>query len=196
MVVLDHGDLSTAIQASLSIPGAFSPVEVEGRLLADGVLVRNLPVDVVRDMGADVVIAVDLTPPLYDTEELETAIEISVQSSRIATRQNTVPQRESLAPGKDVLLRPDVEDVATIDFRSLVGTIAKGLEVARDSAEALSRLSVDPVTYEEIQEGREGTRRSTSYGSKGLSGRIRKCFTAGWISRWAPRSTPMSWSGR
>lgn len=148
MVVLDRGDLSTAIHASISIPGAFSPVE---GLLGDGVLVRNLPVDVVREMGADVVIAVDLTPPLYDAEELQTAIEISVQSSRIATRQNTVPQRESLTPGKDVLLRPDVEDVATIDFRSLVGTIAKGLEVARASAEELRWLSVDAATYADIR---------------------------------------------
>ena len=155
MVVLDRGDLPTAIQASLSIPGAFSPVEVGGRRLADGVLVRNLPVDVVRDMGADLVIAVDLTPPLYDADELRTAIEISVQSSRISTRQNTMPQRESLTPGHDVLLRPDVEDVATIDFRALVGTISKGVEVARDSAEVLRRLSMDPATYQSLQESRE-----------------------------------------
>ena len=154
MVVLDHGNLSTAMQASMSLPGAFSPVEVDGRPLVDGAVVRNLPVDVVREMGADVVIAVDLTSPLYEAEELRTAVEITGQAFRISVLQNTLPQRESLTPGHDVLLRPEVEDVAVVDFRSLVGTISKGLEVARDSAEALRRLSVTPAAYEAIEEGR------------------------------------------
>jgi NTE family protein len=63
LVTLAGGHLASAIRASMSIPGAFSPVEIDGRILVDGGLVRNLPVDVVREMGADVVIAVDLTPP-------------------------------------------------------------------------------------------------------------------------------------
>jgi len=63
LVTLAGGRLASAIRASMSIPGAFSPVEIDGRILVDGGLVRNLPVDVVREMGADVVIAVDLTPP-------------------------------------------------------------------------------------------------------------------------------------
>jgi NTE family protein len=155
MVTIDHGNLFTAIQASMSLPGVFSPVEVDGRTLVDGVVVRNLPVDVVREMGADVVIAVDLTPPLYDAEDLKTAIEITAQASRIGAIRSTRPQRESLTAGHDVLLRPDVEDVTVIDFRSLVGTISKGSEVARDSAEALGRFSVDADTYVTIQERRE-----------------------------------------
>jgi len=157
MVVLDRGNLSTAIQASMSIPGGLPPVEVDGLTLGDGAAVRNLPVDVVRDMGADVVIAVDLTAPLYDAQELRTAIDVSVQSSRIATLQNTLPQRESLTPGYDVLLRPELRDIATIDFRSLVRAISRGSEVARDSTGALRRFSVDARRYEAIQESRGGT---------------------------------------
>ena len=65
LVTLAGGHLASAIRASMSIPGAFSPVQIDGRILVDGGLVRNLPVDVVREMGADVVIAVDLTPPRF-----------------------------------------------------------------------------------------------------------------------------------
>ncbi len=154
MVVLDRGDLSRAMRASMSIPGAFSPVEVDGLVLVDGGLVRNLPVDVVRAMGADVVIAVDLTPPLYDAEELESAIEVSMQTFRISTLQNTVPQREALVAGRDVLLRPDVADVPITDFRSLTGAFAAGAEVARAAGEDLVQWSLSHEDYTAFRESR------------------------------------------
>ena len=154
MVVLDRGDLSRAMRASMSIPGAFSPVEVDGLVLVDGGLVRNLPVDVVRAMGADVVIAVDLTPPLYDAEELESAIEVSMQTFRISTLQNTVPQREALVAGRDVLLRPDVADVPITDFRSLTGAFAAGAEVTRAAGEDLVQWSLSHEDYTAFRESR------------------------------------------
>ena len=154
MVVLRRGDLSNAMRASMSIPGAFSPVEVEGRVLVDGGLVRNLPVDVVREMGADVVIAVDLTPPLYDANELESAIEVSTQTFRITTLQNTVPQREALVPGRDVLLRPDVTDVPITEFRSLTATFGAGAAVARTAGEDLTQWSLSPADYQSFRESR------------------------------------------
>ncbi len=154
IVVLDQGDLSTAIRASMPIPGAFSPVEVEGQVLVDGGLVRNLPVDVVRTMGADVVIAVDLTPPLYDADELESAIEVSMQTFRISTLQNTVPQREALVPGRDVLLSPDVAAVPITDFRSLTATFAAGVEVARAAGEDLTQWSLSREAYQACKDGR------------------------------------------
>ncbi len=157
MVVLDRGDLSTAMRASMSIPGAFSPVEVAGSVLVDGGLVRNLPVDVVRAMGADVVIAVDLTPPLYDAEELESAIEVSTQTFRISTLQNTVPQREALVSGRDVLLRPDVADVPITEFRSLTATFAAGADVARAAGEDLAQWSMSPEAYRTFRESRRRT---------------------------------------
>ena len=63
-VVLGDGDLALAMRASMSIPGAFPPVEVGGRVLVDGGVARNVPVDVVRNMGADIIIAVDVGTPL------------------------------------------------------------------------------------------------------------------------------------
>jgi NTE family protein len=69
-VVLDHGDLGEAIRASISIPGVFSPSEYEGKLLVDGGIADNIPVDVVRAMGADIVIAVDVGSPLLTREQI------------------------------------------------------------------------------------------------------------------------------
>src|SRR5678816_1762135 len=66
MVVLDQGDLATALRASMAIPGAFSPVELDGKVLSDGGLVRNIPIDVARDLCADVVIVVNLVEPAAD----------------------------------------------------------------------------------------------------------------------------------
>ena len=154
MVVMDSGDLSTAMRASMSLPGVFSPVEFQGRILVDGGLVRNLPVDVVRAMGADVVIAVDLTPPLYQADELESAIEVSTQTLRISTLQNTVPQRESLVQGRDVLLRPDVTDVPIREFRSLTATFDAGAEIARAAGEDLAQWGLDPEAYQASRAGR------------------------------------------
>jgi len=155
MVVLDRGDLATAIRASMSLPGAFAPVEVDGRLLVDGAVVRNLPVDVVRAMGADVVIAVDLTSPLRTRDELSTAIGVSGQVGTIATRANTVPQREALVLGRDVLIIPPVEGVQVTEFRRLPETIELGAEGAREVLDELRRYSVDDQTYAGFQVRRE-----------------------------------------
>jgi NTE family protein len=154
LVTLAGGHLASAIRASMSIPGAFSPVEIDGRILVDGGLVRNLPVDVVREMGADVVIAVDLPPPLYEAEELRSALEISGQTLRTSLLQNTVPQKETPVSGRDVLIRPDVEAVPITDFRSLTRTIPAGAAAARALADELAEWSVDSLTYNDLQENR------------------------------------------
>lgn len=147
MVVLSRGDLSTAVRASMSIPGAFSPIEVDGRLLVDGAVVRNLPVDVMRDMGADLIIAVDLTPPLYTRGQLESAVEVSSQVLRIAARESTAEQIRLLQESGGILLRPDVDDVRTSAFAKMPATIGAGEVVARDMAERLSHYALDAEAY-------------------------------------------------
>jgi len=69
-VVLGSGSLAKAIRASMSIPSVFEPIEIDGRLLIDGGVVRNLPVQEVKEMGADIIIAIDVTSPLYKKDEL------------------------------------------------------------------------------------------------------------------------------
>ncbi|GMR14021.1 MAG: patatin-like phospholipase PlpD [Gemmatimonadota bacterium] len=151
MVVLKGGDLSTAVRASMSIPGAFSPVDVDGRLLVDGAVVRNLPVDVMREMGADVIIAVDLTPPLYTRDQLESAVEVSSQVLRITSAESTSAQIRLLEEMGGVLIRPDVDSVRTSAFAGLPATIAEGEAAARELADRLSRYSVSREEYEEYR---------------------------------------------
>ncbi len=148
MVVLEEGDLSTAVRASMSIPGAFSPVDVGGRLLVDGAVVRNLPVDVMREMGADVIIAVDLTPPLYTRDQLESAVEVSSQVLRITSAEDANAQIRLLEELGGILLRPDVDSVSPSAFGKLPETIAAGEAAARKMAAQLSRYSVSREEYE------------------------------------------------
>jgi NTE family protein len=154
MVVLDGGDLATALRASMSIPGAFAPVDVDGRLLVDGGVVRNLPVDVVRAMGADIVIAVDLTSRLQSREELGSAFAVTGQAQRMAILSNTRPQIESLVEGEDLLLAPAVDEVRVTDFRRLPSTIAAGEAAAREAADFLKRYSLDSPAYARYRHGR------------------------------------------
>ena len=88
MVVLDSGYLATALRATMAIPGAFAPVRIDDQLLVDGGLVNNLPVDVVREMGADIVIAVDLGEDLSAREVGASMIQIYQQTMRMLTRPN------------------------------------------------------------------------------------------------------------
>ncbi len=87
MVVIGDGELSMAMRASMAVPAVFDPVRRDGALLVDGGLVRNLPVDVARNMGADVVIAVDVGTKLAGKEDLSNAIAIVYQMSGIADRE-------------------------------------------------------------------------------------------------------------
>ena len=78
-VVLDHGSLARAVRASMSLPAVFAPVEIDGRLLVDGGIAQNLPVETVREMGADIVIAIDISTPLASREELTSLLSIAGQ---------------------------------------------------------------------------------------------------------------------
>ena len=97
-VVISQGDLATAMRASMSIPGLFSPIEFEGHLLVDGGIVNNLPVNVVQGLGADTVIAVDVGTPLSTRKELTDFVSITSQLSGIMVVNNTEIQKSLLTP--------------------------------------------------------------------------------------------------
>ena len=92
-VVMDSGDLVTAMRASMSAPGVFSPAPRGGRLLVDGGLVENLPIDAARAMGVDVLIVVDVSFPLYQRDQLASPIEVTNQAFAILIRNRTLEQR-------------------------------------------------------------------------------------------------------
>ncbi len=140
-VVIDHGDLALALRASMSIPIVFAPREIDGRLLVDGGIVRNLPVEALRQMGADVIIAVDISTPLLEREQIRSVLGVTDQIMGIMTRRDTDEQIASLRPG-DVLIRPDLGGITTASFDRAAEAIPIGYDAAKAASDTLSRLSL------------------------------------------------------
>jgi NTE family protein len=140
MVVLEGGSLFDAVRASLSIPGLFPPTRVNGRLLVDGGLVRNLPIDIARNMGADIVIAVNVGTPLSTEDELQTAFGVANQMLHILTEQNVKRSMRQLTD-KDVLISPVLDGTSFLDFSNPTKVIAVGESAARGLAEKLAQFA-------------------------------------------------------
>jgi NTE family protein len=128
--VMGNGDLARSIRASMSVPGVFAPVLVDNRLLVDGGLVGNLPVDVMQRLDVDVIIAVDVEFPLYRREELESALTISEQMLTILIRKETLRQVDRLGE-RDVMIRPELGIYASTNFGDIVETIEPGAAATR-----------------------------------------------------------------
>lgn len=140
-VVIAEGNLAEAIRASMSIPGVYAPVERDGRLLVDGGVANNLPISVAHDMGADIVIAVDITDSLMSADQMREAFSVVGQLTTLMTRINIDAQLERLTPD-DVLIRPDLEGFGSADFYQGLLLFELGATAAREQAVALNRLAV------------------------------------------------------
>jgi NTE family protein len=145
-VVLDSGDLTMAIRASMSVPGVFAPARVDGRLLVDGGLIGNLPIDVMKEMGVDIIIAVDVEFPLYKSEELVSVLTISEQMLTILIRKETLRQIDTLA-ASDILIRPELGIYASANFADITDTIQPGQQAVLDQAERLQELSLPETDW-------------------------------------------------
>jgi NTE family protein len=141
-VVMDSGDLTTALRASMSAPGVFAPVERDGRLLVDGGLTENLPIDVARSMGVDVLIVVDAGFPLQPRERLNSLTSVSNQALAILVRRDVERQLGTLAPG-DVLLEPALGQRASYDFNGVAAAVGAGVAAARALQPRLAALAAD-----------------------------------------------------
>jgi NTE family protein len=131
--VLSSGDLGDAIRASMAIPTVFTPVILDSVVLVDGGVVRNLPAQDARALGARVVLAVDVSAPLQSRERLTAFTDVMNQTMAIAMTPSAELQR-NLA---DIVVRPDVGGTSVLDFSNIAGTIAAGETAAR---EALPRI--------------------------------------------------------
>lgn len=145
-VELRSGDLVTALRASLAAPAVFAPVEIDGRLLVDGGLANNLPVDAARAMGVDVLIVVDVGFPLRKREALESVPSISNQMLAILIRRGSDAQLRALAPA-DVLLQPQLGEASSFDFEIVPRAAAAGEQVARAAQARLAALRLDDADY-------------------------------------------------
>ncbi|OPY86065.1 MAG: NTE family protein RssA [Smithella sp. PtaU1.Bin162] len=140
-VVLKDGSLVKAIRASMSIPGVFSPVEIDGRLLVDGGIADNVPVDIARQMGADCLIVVDIGTGLRSRDKLVSAVSISAQVMTIMIQRNSQAQIRTLT-AKDVLIQPQLGTVGSSDFSRATESIGIGKAGAVELKEKLARFSV------------------------------------------------------
>jgi NTE family protein len=146
-VVLGSGSLARAIRASMSIPAALSPIEIDGRLLVDGGIAMNLPVDVARDMGADVVIAVDISSGLLNRDTLRSVLDVTEQLTNLLTRGGTLEQRRKLT-ANDVLLLPQfAEDLSSTTFARMGEAIQSGYDAVMQRRADFERLALNEEQY-------------------------------------------------
>ena len=138
-VVFRKGHLPQVIRASMSIPAVFAPVEINGQLLVDGGMVDNIPVDVAREMGVDMVIVVDIGTPLRGRKQLNTVFDILNQSITLMTRSNSEVQLASLRTD-DVLIQPSLASFGVTDFGRSQDIIDAGYRAAQVLEKRLASL--------------------------------------------------------
>jgi NTE family protein len=144
VVVLAHGSLPGAIRASMAIPVVFTPVEFEGRSLIDGGTSQNLPVQTVRAMGAEVVIAVDVASSSEIPKEGPRSVaDMLGRLIDLPLLRNTLESR----PLADLVITPDLHGLSSGDFAKAKEIIPKGEAAARAVVERLSRWSVSEEEY-------------------------------------------------
>jgi NTE family protein len=155
-VVLHDGSLAAAVRASMAIPGVFTPVEVNGRVLADGGMVENIPVETVREMNSDVVIAVDLSVPLGGREQLEKLSGVLSRALSVTILQN---ERRSLALANAVIT-VDTGTFTATEYNRVPDLIALGYQSADAQAPVLLRYAIqDESDWEQYLAARAARKR-------------------------------------
>lgn len=145
-VIISSGSIIDAMQASAAVPGVVQPIELEGKTLVDGGIANNLPIDVVKAMGADVVIAVDIGSSLAQKEHIQNSVDVLMQLSTILTRASTEHQLLKMTP-EDILIRPDVGALSTTDWAVLPLALERGQQAAIEKKSQLSKLSMEEAQY-------------------------------------------------
>jgi NTE family protein len=146
LVLMSSGDLVTALRASMSAPGVFSPAPRDGRLLVDGGLSENLPVDTARAMGVDRLIVVDVSFPLYSRDELASPLEVTNQAFAILIRNRTLEQRAKLGPN-DIIIDPPLGRFPSADFSRVPEALRAGRTAAEAARDQLAPLALDDEEY-------------------------------------------------
>jgi len=146
-VVLARGNVAQAMRASMAIPGALAPVEIDGRLLVDGGIANNLPIDVARKLcAADVVIAVNISTPPLKRDEITSAFSITAQLLNLLGKATVDRQLASLG-ARDILIAPELGTISSSSFERTAEAIGIGEAAARAAAESLKRYSLAPEEY-------------------------------------------------
>jgi len=145
-VVLSRGSVAQAMRASMSVPGAITPVEIDGRLLVDGGIANNLPIDQARKLCADVVIAVNISTPPLTRKEITSALSVAGQLVNFLGKQTVDQQLKSMGP-RDVLIEPVLGTISAGSFSRSAEAIQLGEDATRKLAASLSRYSLPPEQF-------------------------------------------------
>jgi NTE family protein len=156
-VILGDGDLTTAMRASMSVPGVFAPVDYRDQLLVDGGLVDNLPIDVARSMGVDILIVVDAGYPLQPGKNLNSLPSITNQMLAILLRRNIQRDLSTLGP-KDILVSPQLGDFSSYDFPDTMKIVNAGQVAVWAVESRLNALSVPDEDYARYLQARRAAR--------------------------------------
>ena len=156
-IVLHEGYLADAVRASMAIPGVFTPVELNGRILADGGMVQNIPVETVRDMGADAIVAIELHYPPGDVGQLSTLVGVLSRAIDVMITQN---ERHSLALAQ-AKVRIDMKGFAITDYNRVDELVELGYKTAASqSAELLPYAISDPSEWQRYVDERNSRKQA------------------------------------
>jgi NTE family protein len=156
-VVLKDGSLAQALRATMAIPGIFTPVDIAGKVLADGGLLDNVPSDVVQSMGADLIIAVNVGTPLGTREALQTLPGILAQVIGVTTIEN---ERRGLQLA-DIVITPELNGYTSFDFKDRAIIEQRGYLGAALHATEFEALSLDERSWQQYLADRNIRRRTS-----------------------------------
>jgi NTE family protein len=151
--VIGDGDLTTAMRASMSVPGLFAPVEYRGELLVDGGLTDNLPIDIARSMGVDILIVVDAGFPLQPRKNLNSLPGVTNQMLSILMRKDIERDLATLGPN-DIIVRPQLGDFSSYDFPETMKIVDAGELAAQVVGTQLAALALSDEDYARYQQVR------------------------------------------
>ena len=145
-VVLKSGNLARSLRASMAVPGAFDPVDIDGKLLVDGGISNNVPVSVAKAMGADIIIVSDLGSDMLTREQITGALDVAGQLVNFLFALNSQEQLRSLRP-QDVLITSKLGDIGAGSFDRIADAMPIGEQAARQATESLRRYSISQDDY-------------------------------------------------
>ncbi|MBE3685369.1 serine protease [Vibrio parahaemolyticus] len=162
-VVIGNGYLVDAMMASMSVPGALPPYKLNGHMLVDGGVVNNMPVDVARAMGADVVIAVDISTDYKTEDDFTGLFTVADQLSNYLVRRSTQQQVETLQE-QDVYIRPNVGQMETVEFDKMPWAFQSGYDITKEMESKLAGLRLSNAEYQKYIDHKQEVRKKLVYG--------------------------------
>ncbi|MGM0502596.1 MAG: patatin-like phospholipase family protein [Bacillota bacterium] len=148
-VVIDSGLVAEGLRASMSVPGVFVPYRLNDKLLVDGALLNRVPTSEVKELGADIVIGVDVTPKLVKKRQVEGIFDVIINSIDIMQQELTQSKRLDA----DLLIVPKVENVGATELSKAEECIKLGYQAAQEKIGQVKKIISRRTQSEEFYQG-------------------------------------------